>query len=511
MGGSPTLVGPFVNGLNRYSDPSAIGDNEVADIQNFDIDLDGSLVSRPPITQFDPGLGAFNNWFILGYFKFTDGKNYLLASNSNGAYYFVDGAWHLIHANGANATAYVQYKNKAFIVTPPGSSSSGFSWDPTAGKTDISTMPKGTCAVVYKERMFIGVGQTSTTNTSRLYFSPAGQPDGTWAVSTDFLEIKSGDGQDIIDITVFADSITVFKTSSTYIFAYDSSPTRGAVRAVNATIGTSYQHNYVSYENSLYVYADGSVFQITNWTWDKLNIKVPFKYVNTHVGSNIIPVTVSILGDRLVIRYYDKYYVYGFKTKAWTTWDSTMLVDQFIKNPAFDTTTGINQYFAGSVISTDRSLYQFKDGYDAVNSESMTCYVLTKTYDFNVPYTYKRLFFWGSDVLSKVALTALVTPVAYNRQVTWNDLKNGGFTWNDLLGHTWQQPLDVSINVSDNTNIVNVSGYRMFIKWLKSLRFRQVNFFIQGVTTGKSADAPIRIFKLTAWVANKELVSKKVN
>lgn len=508
MPGSPTLVGPFVAGLNRYSDSSAIGDNEVADIQNFDIDLDGSLISRPPMSLFHAGVGAFNNLYVLGYFKFTDGKNYLIASNNHGVYYFVDGAWTLIHVNGANVTAYVQYKNKAFFAQPPGSAVNGFSWDPTAGKTDIASMPKGTCAVIYKERMFVGAGQTALTNTSRLYFSPAGAPDTAWSAS-DFLDVKSGDGQDIIDITVFADTITVFKTSSTYIFAYDSSPTRGTVRLVSASIGATYSHNFVIYENSIFVYADGNVYQISNWTWDKLNIKVPFKYVNSHVGSNVLPVTLSQLGDRLIVRYYDKYYVYGLKTRAWTTWDSLILIDQFIKNPAFDTATGINTYLAGSVISTDQGLYQFKDGFDLTTSESMTCYVLTKTYDFNVPYTFKRLFFWGADVLSKVSINAQVTPVTYNAQVTWNDLATK--TWNQLLGHTWQQPLDVSIVVTDSATIVNVGGVRMFIKWLKSLRFRQVNFYLSAVTTGKSTDAPIRVMKITAWVSNKQLVSKKLN
>lgn len=510
MGGTPVKVGPFTGGLNRYSDPSAIGDTEVADIQNFDIDLDGSLVTRPPITQFSIGVGGFNNLFLLGFFKFTDGKNYLLASNSNAAYYFVDGAWHLLHINGANVTAFVQYKNKAFFATPPGSASSGFSWDPTTGKTDIATMPKGTCAVIYKERMFIGAGQTTTTTTSRLYFSPPGAPDSAWNVS-DFLDVKSGDGQDIIDITVFADSITVFKTSSTYIFAYDSSPTKGVVRVVNTTLGVSYQHNFVAYENSLYVYADGNVYQVTNWTWEKLNIKVPFKYINTHVGSNIIPVTLSQLGDRLIVRYFDLYYVYGFKTHAWTTWKCAFYVDQFTKNPTFDTTSGFNTYFAGSVISTDRSLYQFKDGYTLIDSESMDFFVQSKTYDYNVPYTFKRLFMWGSDVLSKVPLTALVTPVVYSTQVTWDDLKNGGYTWNQLLGHTWNQPLDVSINVSDSVNIVNVNGVRMFIKWLKSLRFRQINYYIAGTNQGMVTDSPARIFTVTSWVTNHEMVSKKVN
>lgn len=510
MPGSPVSIGPFVGGLNRYSDPSAIGDTEVADIQNFDIDLDGSLVTRPPITQFSAGVGGFNNLFILGYFKFTDGKNYLLASNSNAAYYFVDGAWHLLHVNGANVTAFVQYKNKAFFATPPGSAISGFNWDPTAGKTDIATMPHGSCAVIYKERMFIGAGQTAVTSTSRIYFSPAGAPESAWNVS-DFFDAKSGDGQDIIDMTVFSDQIVIFKSSSTYIFAYDSSPTKGAVRVVNPVIGVSYQHNFIAYENSLYVYDDGNVYQVTNWNWDKINIKVPFKYANTHVGSNVIPVTISQLGDRLLVRYYDMYYVFGLKTKAWSTWKCAFLVDQFFKNPTFDTTLGINVYFASSVVSTDQSLYAFKDGYTLTDTESMDFFVLTKTYDFNVPYTFKRLFFWGADVLSKVNINALVTPVTYNTQVTWAQLAALGLKWQDLVGHSWQQPLDVSINVSDSVTIVNVTGVRMFLKWLKALRFREINYTISGTTTGVATDSPVRIFKLTAWVTNKELVSKKLN
>lgn len=511
MPGTPVKIGPFVGGLNTFSDPSAIGDNEIASLVNFDVDLDGSLVSRPPITQFNVGTGANNNLFLLGYFRWTDGNNYLLASNSNGLYYFLSGVWTLISTQGAGATAFVQYQNKAWIATPQGSSNSGFSWDPSAGKTDIALMPKGASALIYKERMFICVGSAALANTSRLYFSLAGDlSNATGWVSSNFIDVRSGDGQDIVDICVFQDTIVIFKSSSTYIFAYDSSPGKGSVRVISPSIGIGFLHCWAVYENSLCLYHNGSIYQITNWQYDKLNIKVPLSYINAHVSTNTIGVTVSVVGDRLVVRYFDSYFVYGLKTRAWTTWSSTMLVDQFVKNPVFDTTSGMAQYFAGSCLNTVRALYSFKDGYTLTDAEPMSCSVRTKTLDFNIGYAFKRLFWWGSDILTKVSLAANVSPVAYTTQVTWGDL-HAGHLWGDLLGHTWQQPLSISLDVSDSVSIANASGARQFLRWLKSLRFRQVNFSISGNVTGVSSDSPIRVFSLTAYVTNKETVSKKIN
>lgn len=510
MPASPVKIGPFTGGLNTISDPAAIGDTEVAFMQNFDVDLDGSLVSRPPITQFSTGIGAFNNLFILGYFKWTDGNNYLLATNSNGLYYFLSGTWHLITTQGANATAFVQYQNKAWIATPQGSANAGFSWDPTAGVTSIANMPKGSAAIMYKERMYIATGQAALANTSRLNFSQATDlSNSTGWPTSNFVDIKSGDGQDIIDIAVYSNAIVIFKTNSTYIFSYSTSPGKGTVQPVNPSIGAGYVHNWVVYENNLYVYHNGSIYEVSNWNYNKLNTKVKLGYINTHAGTNTIPVTLSLLGDRLVLRYYDSYYVFGLKTRAWTTWISTMFVDQFIQDPVFDTTTGAAAYYAGSCLSTDDNLYRFREGFFLADTEAMSCSFVTKTYDFNLSYAFKRLFWWGTDVLSKVSLTSMVTPVAYNIQTTWGDLTS--HTWGSLVGHTWQQPLSQSITQTDNVSIANASGTKQFIKWLKSLRFRQVNFTITASLTGGSTDSPLRIFSHTAWVTNKEEVVKKIS
>lgn len=43
----------FTGGLNNVADASAISDNELAQIVNFELDSNGSLVARPPIVKYD--------------------------------------------------------------------------------------------------------------------------------------------------------------------------------------------------------------------------------------------------------------------------------------------------------------------------------------------------------------------------------------------------------------------------------------------------------------------------
>jgi hypothetical protein len=49
--GQPIQVGPFIGGLNTFSDDTSIADNELVLAENWDLDLDGSLVSRPPFAD----------------------------------------------------------------------------------------------------------------------------------------------------------------------------------------------------------------------------------------------------------------------------------------------------------------------------------------------------------------------------------------------------------------------------------------------------------------------------
>jgi hypothetical protein len=513
----PVRIGPFTGGLNLYSDPSTIGDTECADINNFDIDLDGTLVSRPPLMPLSgPGTNGLR---IIGYFTWTDGVVYILASSSTTTYQYNTSTlvWTTITSTFP-ATSMVQYNNTAYLVSPFASANPGGSWNPTALFVAVSTMPHGVTAVMYKERMWIGSG-TGHTSPSRLFFcTPLGGagtgPGGTWNVA-DFIDINNGDGQNIIEIISFNGAIIVFKQNSTYMFAYDSQPTKGAVQTLS-TIGIVDRDCVVVYEGVMYVMYSGYIYAVTNWNWEQVNIKVPFQYVNTRSGLTRNDYSLSIVGNRLICRYFDTYYIYGLKTKVWSKWtftsDLDMFPHKFFKYPTADPVTGIAKFYSSSallIVVTAKGFQTFRDTYTSTESESMNVSVRSKTYNFNVPYSYKRLFWWGVDLLTNSPITARVIPVSYGTPVTWGQLPT--LTWNSISTHMWSAPIDNILDVSDSADIRNTSGIRMFVKFLKALRFRQLAFDLSSTVDGTTNTGPLRLFSITAFVANKELSNKKIN
>src|SRR5690606_8089738 len=120
MTGQPIPIGPFIGGLNADSDPTAIADNELSICENFELDLDGSLKSRPPFVDngvsfpLDPDGGNFT---YLGVY-YEGGNTYHLASDgAHSTYFFSGSAWSLV-TDTISATAMVQFDNKAWLVAP---------------------------------------------------------------------------------------------------------------------------------------------------------------------------------------------------------------------------------------------------------------------------------------------------------------------------------------------------------------------------------------------------------
>jgi hypothetical protein len=513
MPGQPVKLGPFTGGLNTYSDDTAIGDSEVRELLNFDVDVDGSLYTRPPIVQSNT---PPSNFAVrpLGWFSWTDGTMHLIcAVNDPGgttstlAYRLDTNTWSTITATFA-ATAMVQYQNKAWLVADPLEADPGGNWDPSAGFTAVAAMKKGTAACIYKERMFIGEGG-SGANSSRLSFS-APATLTTWNAS-DFVDVKAGDGQSIIDIYVYADTIIIFKNNSCYIYSYDSKPAAGQVRVISSTIGITAKDCIVEDENTLYIFYGKSVYSIVNWNYQKLNIKVPLEYTNTRPTDLLISVNMSKVGDRMILRYYDKYYVWGLKTRIWSMWSFATPLSRFFPLPTVVASNLSNEYRAmgewkkGS--AADTAMYSFIEGYDAVRTETIPWAVTTKSYDFESPYTFKRLFWWGVDVIAQTTLTGEVFPISYGRKITWGEAKLR--TWGAAKAFTWGRGADISNVV---TTVVPVAGSadRTFVKMLQAIRFRQVNFRLSGSVNGKSSTSPVRIFGITAIADTKQKVVQQI-
>lgn len=507
MPASPVRIGPFVGGMNTYSGPSAIADNEAVELLNVDIDLDGAIKSRPPVETFSPPISNQASHVIGIYRSITDVVYIIYAFDSN-VYAFDTSSQTWVSIVAATATACVQYNDKLYIVLKPsGTTQGGGKWDPTGGYVAIAAMPRGFDACIYKERMFISASRNGDeTSINRVKFSNPANPEA-WT-GTDTFDVAAGDGQDIMALFVYDSQIVVFKTDSTYVFAYETSPSKGLVQIVSSTIGANNKHSVVEYENNLFVMHESNVYRISNWNWEHANIKVPFTYSNIHSVGLEFASSISILGNRLFCRYYDKYYTIGLKTGAWTVWEfDGYTISEFVTSPTVDVTTGKAMSYAGSYENTTLYLYKFNDVVSTVLNETFTARLVTKSYDFGPSYSFKRLFWWGVDILSKSTVNYKVTPTVYNSAVTWNQLL--GVQFNDL--QTWGRPLEVSLDVTDSASGSNPSNYRTFIKLLKSLRFRQISFTIESIVDGTDSTGPLRVFSLTAFIDAKELVTKKVS
>lgn len=509
MPGQPVKIGPFVGGMNTYSGPSTIADNEAVELLNLDVDLDGSLLARPGVAKSTaPQSGTIAH--VLGTYRAVAGTVYIIVAfgTSLRAFNTSDSVWTTINS-GLLYTACVQYNDFLWLVAKPsGTTQNGGKWDPVGGYVTVANMPRGYSACIYKERMFVAASRNSDENSiNRVKFSNAGDP-ATWT-STDYFDVNAGDGDDITKIYVFDSSIVIFKSDSTYIFAYESAPTKGLTQKVSATIGANNTFSVVEFENNLFVMHEANVYRISNWNWEHANIKIPFEYVNAYSTVDIDKSSLSILGNRIIARYYDKYYVLGLKTGAWSEWNFTTegyTPSEFVGNPNISPLVGASNYYGVSYVSTNAHFYYFVDGkFDT--DEEFTIRLITKSFDFGPSYAFKRLYWWGADILGNATTTFKVIPNVYSVPVKWGQLI--GIPMPNL--GTWGRPLDTVLDVTDSADSSNTNNYRTFLKLLKGLRFRQLQFILEATYQGLNSTAAYRIFSLTAMVDSKQTVSKKVS
>lgn len=511
-------LGPFVGGLNTASDPTAVADSEMVDCINFELDIDGSLVCRPPIVE-TTNLSA--SWteriVIIGRAVFAGG-NYIIGSNSDGVYSFDGTTWTLIKA-GLESRVALQFNDNVWIVPVPACAVDGGRWNPTDGFVTDANMPEGESAIFHKTRMFIVPGVDATTNTSRIRFTePITSATLDWA-STNLIDISPGDGEKLIDLIVYNDNLMLFKQDSTFILAYDLAPSDAIVRAISTTIGATSRRCVATYENSVFLYHEGDVYEIVNYDFQRTNLKVPFTYDGASPDTRAEEVFLSLVGDRLLVRYYNRIYVYGLKTRTWTRWAS---INSDLHNfgplvpfPSNPTQSVNTKYYGGSAIVSSEQVFYIADGYDATTTEdtltdtySIECSMTTKNFDLSDSHHFKKMMWWGADILTNKDIEGSATPVVSSFQATWGDLATS--TWADIAANTWAQPL-TEPSTQTTTVVDDTAVQRKFVKFLKTLRFRQINFSISLQSFGSTVDGPCRLFSLTAIIGSKQTVGKQVN
>lgn len=399
-GGQPLRLGPFIGGLNTASDPTAIADAELAQCSNFELDIDGSLVSRCPMIELDGHINWTERIICICEATFS-GTSYLIGSNTNGVFYKTSGggAWTLI-TNTFRSTAAVQYANFVYLVAIPGSANPGGKWSPSGGFTAVSAIPKGMACVIHKERLFVVPGVLATSNESRLSFSNAGNFD-TWG-GTDFIDVKQGDGTNLIDLTVFQDNLILFKNKSSHVLAYDTRPTDAVLREISKTIGVDRQFCLANYENQIYIFHGGWVYEIINYDFHRLNVKVPFAVDDTAPGTFTSEnVFISLLADRLICRFHRNIYVYGLRTRTWSQWNSSKdRLHYFGPIVTVHASSG-NEYYAGSCISSFFTTVQLFNTQNTTNVET----TIDPSVDITDTFTRSVSNGWGTATTGQVWTT----------------------------------------------------------------------------------------------------------
>ena len=519
---APVRLGPFAGGLNTYSDPSSIGDDEAVELTNVDIVLDGGLQSRTPIVRtrsFTDG-GAFRkNFKILGTYISPAGKEYVIFTCINAvgggnytSYYNVTDDIFGDVTNTFIASAMVKYQNKLWLVSPTGGAGPGGSWDGTTF-TAVAAMPRGSTATVYKERMFIGTGILDT-NPSRVYFSnPANFT--TWTV-TDFFDVHNGDEQPIVKLYTHNNSVLIFKSKSTFAFGYETAPTKGQVQLINSGVGIENVDCLEELDSNLYVLFENNVYAINNWNWTKINVKVPLRYSNTVADSTTFDYSVSVIENKIVVRFFAKYYVYNTDIQAWSTWETAVSPHKFYKLGTLDPLTNAFTYYAGTY-SNDAEhvdkLCKMQTQFTLANSETFTIRVRTKYYSMDMPFTFKRLMWWGINAIGKSNVNVKATPVVYGTAVRWNDPRITSLSWAQInaAGGTWRTPIATDYSVLDSVDARNIADIKTFIRFVRSLRFREIQFEVSTTVDGTTNTGPFKLQDITAFVANKQLVPAKIN
>lgn len=510
MVGQPIAVGPFNGGLNTKSDPSALADNELAICENFEVDFDGSLRTRPPFayrgTTFP--LGTTGDITVLGWFQRDATHAYLVASDGLHSTYSFDGtSWSLITNTIAAADAQ-QYEGKLYLVAPPGASSPSGTWNGSTFTAD-SNMPKGTAIATYKGRLFIATGGTTLT-VSTAYTAPP-----PWSATNNTVDIGYGDGESIVAIVNLQNVMLVFRTHSIWSYSYASDPAGFIAQTVSPNIGLDSITAIEQFENDLYFVFEGHAYQLSNGRVNQLNEKVPFVATGLRTGYGPAPVAVSVLNRRVIFSFYDVLYVYSTETNTWCTWRSTVYggIGKLYQRSGYQDAYPVAYAFpSGSVAPGSSRSVKTLFITDTVTSEAenFTATMQTKDFDYQSSSQYKRLFWWGVDAVFRQQLTAVASPVAYRTQVTWGQLRAAS-TWSTALNFTWGQPLTPSMDVVTVRDATGSGPIKKFVKLSKSLRFRQIHYRVSILTDGSVGTAPVKVFDIQTFVSLKERVVEPIS
>jgi len=518
---SPVKVGPWTGGMrNSTGLGENIADNEVYDLTNLEVDLDGSLVNRPavinlPLLQPDgvtPQTGT-TGIRVLGRYIPNDGRIFLVVSFA-GTVRLLTAATGVLNAVTATADpgAVIQYNNKLWVIPKPGSANQGGYFDATSPVitwTAVAAIPQGESAVLYKERIFVGCGISATSNTARVRFCAVGDPL-VWNGADNF-DVSPGDGEKLVDMVAVANDIIILKEHSTWRFTYSKLPSQADLSNVDRRIGAPAANCAVVYNsNTVYVLHDNAVYELVNNNYKRISAPVAMKQILDPTLNSLDTYGLTLFRDRLFVRYYSNLYVYSLRVQRWSRWDTTRKFSKIVVIPT--ASLGLDTAYMHSASSSDPGkVYLFRD--DRINgvgsSESFDCTFQTKVMNFDIPQGFKAISHGGLDVASSGNLSTTIKIPNSAENNTW-DYEAAHFIWSDPGNWDDQDQTIYTTMVAPAAGEYNVK----FVKSIqRKFRFRTCYFVftISAIASTNGADSSVKIVDMVVFLREAQQVPKETN
>lgn len=364
MPGQPVKIGPFTGGLNNVSLSGEAKDTEVVELVNFELALDTSLVSRPPLEVVNgTSSNLANQWDVLGIYRITNVNWYVVVNAPTGATTYEVRAYSngdftsaptvIKTTTGLNnkIVSFVQYNDWVYFNVNTGASDTGFRWK-VGTLTAIATMPRGNVMISWEDRIWITADGTGATG-NYVWFSTVdstGPKPDTWNTAVDFFNADPGSGGLNTAMLPLTNALLIFKEDATYRFSFPTAPKNGDLSNVSRAIGAASKNCVIAFESYAYVYDQGKIYELINNKFTQINMNVDFKNSATGtVDSLATDVDLSLINRRLMVRYFNTLFVYAVDTRTWSQWQSINgTPGKFIEQPGDSTSAASSKYVAAS-------------------------------------------------------------------------------------------------------------------------------------------------------------------
>lgn len=325
-------VMPDFNGVDNNSDPSSIGDDKSPDALNVIFDSNGSVATRKGYsklltTTYSGGaiLGMralYKSDAITKQLVYFSGTDFLRYDNAGGS----------VKINSVNYTTGKQWDSDIYLDKMY----AGNGVDPLQAY-DFTTIANVSGAAgitpqyvrVHKNRTWL-----ANANSSRLYFSNAGDPN-TYPVNN-FIDINTNDGQVITGLEELTDALVIWKTDSIWIVQGEplgagNTTTLGnlQMRRLNSDVGCVAFRTICKVQGVIFFMARSGVFVLQNYQTQLISKDVngTFRGMNTNT-QNASWACYSALEKKYILNYPDgaattpnKCIVYDTLVKGWAVWD----------------------------------------------------------------------------------------------------------------------------------------------------------------------------------------------